>query len=170
MDSALLMVSAETECPQPSTKMHVKAIELRGLDEIIVVQNKVDLAMRVNGQIEENYEQIRGFLKKTKWNGCPVIPTSAYYGYNIDAVLESIVNVKIPKRSLKLPLRMTIVRSFDVNKPGTSFEKLQGGVIGGTISQGMLHLGMEIEILPGIIYANKKYKPIKTKVVSLRAE
>jgi translation initiation factor 2 subunit 3 len=28
---------------------------------------------------------------------------------------------------------MVIIRSFDVNKPGTDFENLQGGVVGGTI-------------------------------------
>lgn len=28
---------------------------------------------------------------------------------------------------------MIIIRSFDVNKPGTSIEELQGGVVGGSV-------------------------------------
>lgn len=143
MDSALLLISCEIECPQPSTKSHVKAIQLRKLDEIIVVQNKVDIvAMQKEGQVEENHEQIKKFLKDTPWCNDPIIPTSAYFGYNIDAILESIVNIKIPKRNLHLPPRMTIVRSFDINKPGTPLQNLAGGVIGGTLSQGILRIGM----------------------------
>ena len=67
---------------------------------------------------------------------------------------------------------MEIVRSFDVNKPGSSFELLVGGVVGGTISQGMLKVGDIVEILPGVITKiNKKtyYTPIKSRVVSLKS-
>jgi translation initiation factor 2 subunit 3 len=46
---------------------------------------------------------------------------------------------------------MMIIRSFDVNKPGEEIENMRGGVVGGTILEGVLRVGDEIEIRPGII-------------------
>jgi translation initiation factor 2 subunit 3 len=46
---------------------------------------------------------------------------------------------------------MMIIRSFDVNKPGEDIENMRGGVVGGTILEGVLRIGDEIEIRPGII-------------------
>jgi translation initiation factor 2 gamma subunit (eIF-2gamma) len=37
-------------------------------------------------------------------------------------------------------------RSFDVNKPGSEVEDLKGGVAGGSILQGVLKMGQEIEV------------------------
>jgi len=39
---------------------------------------------------------------------------------------------------------MIIIRSFDVNKPGCSIDELKGGVVGGSILEGVLSVGMEI--------------------------
>jgi translation initiation factor 2 subunit 3 len=44
-----------------------------------------------------------------------------------------------------------VIRSFDVNKPGEDAELLKGGVAGGTILKGVLKVGDEVEIRPGII-------------------
>jgi translation initiation factor 2 subunit 3 len=66
---------------------------------------------------------------------------------------------------------MLVVRSFDVNKPGTTFDKLVGGVVGGSIIQGKFSIGQEIKILPGIRVEDKgkvTYEPIYTKISSLR--
>ena len=46
---------------------------------------------------------------------------------------------------------LVIIRSFDVNKPGAEIEELKGGVAGGSILTGVLKLGDEIEIRPGIV-------------------
>jgi hypothetical protein len=37
-------------------------------------------------------------------------------------------------------------RSFDVNKPGSEVEELRGGVAGGSILQGVLKMGQEVEV------------------------
>ncbi|MFH1520831.1 MAG: translation initiation factor IF-2 subunit gamma, partial [Candidatus Micrarchaeota archaeon] len=55
-----------------------------------------------------------------------------------------------PKRSRDAKLRMYISRSFDINKPGTPIEKLKGGILGGSIISGELHVGDKIEIRPGL--------------------
>jgi translation initiation factor 2 subunit 3 len=68
---------------------------------------------------------------------------------------------------------MIIIRSFDVNKPGAGVEDLKGGVAGGSILNGVLKLGDEIEIRPGIVKPeNGKLtaRPIFSRVVSLFAE
>jgi len=69
---------------------------------------------------------------------------------------------------------MFIVRSFDVNRPGTSFQDLVGGVIGGSLIQGVLKVGDEVAILPGVktpVGGSKtayKYEPITTRIEEIR--
>ncbi|MCA9820528.1 MAG: translation initiation factor IF-2 subunit gamma, partial [Nitrosarchaeum sp.] len=60
------------------------------------------------------------------------------------------------------------LRSFDVNKPGTKLKNIKGGVIGGSLTQGIFKIGDEIEIKPGIVNEKKKeYEPLQTEIVSL---
>ena len=42
--------------------------------------------------------------------------------------------------------RLIVIRSFDVNKPGEEVDNLKGGVAGGSIIEGVLRLGQEIEV------------------------
>ena len=52
--------------------------------------------------------------------GAPIIPISAQLKYNIEAVCEYIVKkIPIPKRDFASPARLIVIRSFDVNKPGS---------------------------------------------------
>ena len=44
---------------------------------------------------------------------------------------------------------MYVARSFDVNRPGTRPRDLRGGVLGGSLLQGKITVGEEIEIRPG---------------------
>ena len=63
---------------------------------------------------------------------------------------------------------MHVLRSFDVNKPGTTIPDMKGGVIGGSLTQGELKIGDEIEIKPGILNEKRKnYESIHTEIVSL---
>ncbi len=60
-----------------------------------------------------------------------------------------------------------------MNKPGTEVDGLQGGVAGGSILRGVLKVGDEIEIRPGIIIKDAqgqaKCSPIFSRIVSLLA-
>lgn len=38
-----------------------------------------------------------------------------------------------------------------MNKPGTDIADLKGGVAGGSVTQGVLKIGDEIEVRPGIV-------------------
>lgn len=55
--------------------------------------------------------------------------------------------IPVPLRDFTSPPRMIVIRSFDVNKPGCEVDDLRGGVAGGSILQGVLTVGMEIEVL-----------------------
>jgi len=69
-------------------------------------------------------------------------------------------------------LRLCIIRSFDVNKPGVSPDELMGGVAGGTVLQGVIRVGQNVEIRPGILRKGENGRagsitPIISKVVSI---
>lgn len=166
MDGAILVIAANEKCPQPQTREHLKALELIGIKNVIIVQTKIDLVSEEEAL--KNYEQIKDFVKDTNLENSPVIPISSLQKINIDAVIEAIEKfIPTPKRDETKELRMLVARSFDINKPGTEPEKLVGGVLGGAVVQGKLKLGDEIEIRPGV-KIKEKYQPIFSKVVGLQ--
>jgi hypothetical protein len=69
---------------------------------------------------------------------------------------------------------MIIIRSFDVNHPGEEVGTLKGGVAGGSILQGVLRVGDEVEIRPG--HSRKaddgsfRCNPIFSRITTLKAE
>ncbi|MET1128685.1 MAG: translation initiation factor IF-2 subunit gamma [Thermoproteota archaeon] len=170
MDGALMVIAANERCPQPQTYEHMAALSIVGVRNIVVVQNKVDVVSKERAL--ENYREIVEFVKGTPAEGSPIIPVSALHKVNVDAVLMAIEHfIPTPKRDPAKPPLMYVVRSFDVNKPGTPIDKLRGGVIGGALIQGVLRVGDEIEISPGVRVEQKgkiRYEPIVTRVTSLR--
>eukprot|EP00003_Mantamonas_plastica_P021102 TRINITY_DN3409_c0_g1_i5.p1 TRINITY_DN3409_c0_g1~~TRINITY_DN3409_c0_g1_i5.p1 ORF type:complete len:495 (-),score=163.69 TRINITY_DN3409_c0_g1_i5:253-1737(-) len=173
MDAALLLVAGNESCPQPQTSEHLAAIEIMKLRDIIILQNKVDLVKEAAAH--EQHAQILKFVKGTVADGAPIIPISAIKRYNIDVICEMITKcVPIPTRDYMSPARLIVIRSFDVNRPGSEVDDLQGGVAGGSILQGVLKLDDEIEVRPGIVSKDSKGRvqcaPIRSKVMSLFAE
>lgn len=143
------------------------------LNHIIILQNKVDL-MREEGA-DAHYQSILKFIRGTVADGSPIVPISAQLKFNIDAVNEYLVTkIPVPMRDFTAAPRLIVIRSFDVNKPGAEIEDLKGGVAGGSILTGVLKLGDEIEIRPGIVSKDDngkiQCKPIYSRVVSLFAE
>ena len=167
MDGAIVVIAANEPVPQPQTKEHVQALRMIGVDKVVVAQNKVDLV--AYEQAIENEEKIRGFLESFGYGAAPLVPVSAQKHLNIDALLEAVEStIPTPQRDVSAKPFMHVLRSFDVNKPGTSIDKVRGGVIGGSLTQGSLQVGDEIEIRPGLYDQVKtKYVPVVTKVVSL---
>ncbi|MBS3070489.1 translation initiation factor IF-2 subunit gamma [Candidatus Micrarchaeota archaeon] len=173
MDGALFLIAANEECPQPQTIEHLMILEAAEIKNVVVVQNKVDLVSKEKGL--ENYKQIKEFLKGSTLENAPVIPLVANVGGNLDALIQAIEEIMpTPKRtSDEKPGKMVIARSFDVNNPGKETQKLAGGVLGGSVIEGVLRVGDEITILPGALRVKKDkehYQPLTTKIVSLYAE
>jgi len=148
MDGALLLVAANETVPQPQTREHLYALDIIGVRKVVVVQNKIDLL--TSEQAEQNYQEIVEFLKDSPVASAPVIPVSANHKVNIDALIGAIEEtIPTPVRDPKKPPLMYVARSFDINRPGTRPVELKGGVLGGSLIQGHLKVGEEIEIRPG---------------------
>ncbi|CAO4360975.1 Protein CBG03884 [Caenorhabditis briggsae] len=173
MDAAFLLVAGNEQCPQPQTSEHLAAVEIMQLKHLMILQNKVDIIKE--SQARENYEQIAGFVQGTVAENAPVIPISAQLKYNVDLVCEYLCKkIPVPVRDFKSPARLIIIRSFDVNKPGSEVENLKGGVAGGTLTKGILRVGQEIEVRPGIVSKTAtgqlQCRPIFSRIDSLFAE
>ncbi|MBX8631738.1 MAG: translation initiation factor IF-2 subunit gamma [Thermoplasmata archaeon] len=171
MDGALLIIAANEKCPQPQTKEHLMALNVIGVRNLIIVQNKIDIV--TEEQAIRSYEEITRFVRGTFAENAPIVPVSAHHRTNLDYLTWSIEKViPTPERDTSKPVRMYIARSFDVNVPGTPLDELRGGVIGGTISQGKLSIGDEIEISPGkrSESGNKvTWQPLYSTVVSIQS-
>ncbi|KAJ6172008.1 hypothetical protein N7470_001075 [Penicillium chermesinum] len=173
MDAALLLIAGNETCPQPQTSEHLAAIEIMKLEHIVILQNKVDL-MREDNALQ-HYQSILKFIRGTVADNSPIIPISAQLKYNIDAVCEALISrIPVPLRNFEASPHMMIIRSFDVNKPGAEIEELKGGVAGGSILNGVIKEGDEIEIRPGLVTkdesGNIQCRPIMSKIESLFAE
>lgn len=166
VDAAILVVAAN-EGIKPQTKEHLLALQTKGIDQIIIVQNKIDLISKE--QALKNYEEIKKLLEKYKIKA-DVIPISAKQNVNLDKLYEHIAKLKIPQKDQNSQPIFLVARSFDINKPGTKPSDLKGAVLGGTLKQGTLKVGDEIEIKPGMTAkeANQiKYIALKTKIRNL---
>ncbi|MDQ5842052.1 MAG: translation initiation factor IF-2 subunit gamma [Thermoproteota archaeon] len=167
IDGAILVMAANEKVPQPQTREHLLALSVLGIQQIVLVQNKADLA-----EYEEaldNYKQIRDFVNGSIAEKAPIIPVSAQHKLNIDALIEAIENtVKTPARIKNAEPVMHVLRSFDVNKPGSPIKEVKGGIIGGALVQGQFNIADEIEIRPGVLDEKRgKYDPISSEVSSL---
>ena len=165
MDGAILVISADEKCPLPQTREHLTTLELVGIKNMVIVQNKIDLV--TPERAKKNYEEIKEFVKDRVPANTPIIPVSAQQKINIEYLVEAIENfIPTPKRNLDVDPKMLVARSFDINKPGFTPDKLHGGVIGGSIVQGKFKVKQDIEIRPGIKVGDK-WKPITTEIVSM---
>jgi len=166
MDGAILMVAANEEVPQPQTREHLAALDIVGVENIVIVQNKIDLVDKE--QVQRNYEQIKEFTKGTVAEDAPVIPVSAQHEINIDAVLEALEEeIPTPERDLEANPKMLVARSFDINRPGQLPEDISGGVVGGSLVRGKLEPGDEIELKPGRRLDEQDWETVTTEVKSI---
>ncbi len=165
MDGALLVVAANEKCPQPQTAEHLKALDIVGIRNIVIVQNKIDLV--TEEQAMKSYDEIKTFVKDTVAEDAPIIPVSAMHGANLDLLIETIEKIiPMPERDAAKEAKFFVARSFDVNKPGTPIKELKGSVVGGSLVSGTLKVGDEIEIKPGV-KSDDKWAALETKIVDI---
>ncbi len=165
MNGACLLISADEICPQPQTREHLAALNIASIKNIIIIQNKIDAVSKE--QALENYNQIKEFVKGTIAQNAPIIPISAVFGANLNLVVrafEEIIPSPITQEDEEF--QFLVARSFDINRPGTQINDLNGGVIGGSVLKGKVQVGKEIEIRPGLRVKND-YQPLRTKIASI---
>lgn len=166
MDGALLLIAANEPCPQPQTQEHLMALQMSGIKNIIIVQNKIDLVTKE--EATKNYKQIKEFLKTTEYADAPIIPMSARYNVNTNLLIRAIEeHIPTPERDETLDPYLIVARSFDVNRPGSKPKDIVGGVLGGAMKQGIFKVGDNLEIRPGHVYEEKNrmvWKSYETEI------
>ncbi len=171
MDGAVLVVSASEPVPQAQTEEHLMALDIIGIDNIVIAQNKIDLVDRERAR--QNYEEIQEFVAGTVAEGAPIVPVSAQQGVNTDVLIEAVESeIPTPDRDPGTDPEMLVARSFDINRPGTTWEDLVGGVLGGSLVQGELAVGDNLELRPGRQVeegGQTEWRPVETTVRSLQA-
>jgi translation initiation factor 2 subunit 3 len=166
MDGAILVISANEPCPQPQTREHLTALDIVGIKNIVVVQNKIDIVSKEDAL--KSYREIKEFLKGSVAENAPIIPVSAQQRINMDVLVKVVEEtIPTPKRDPSKDPLVYVARTFDVNKPGTPVEKLRGGVVGGSLIRGQLKVGQEVEIRPGVKMKDK-FEPVTTRVTGLQ--
>lgn len=170
MDYTILVESVvNPQLPAPQTREHIYATKNTPIS--IVCMNKIDLVERQVA--EKNIDIFEAYLRSIGINN-DVIPISGTLKCNFDVLCENITQLKVPDRKLDSEVKMIVVRSFNVNLPGTIINNLKGGVIGGSILQGTLKIGDDLIIYPGYFGKGKtkkwSYSPLAVKVISIHSD
>ncbi len=170
MDGALLLVAATEKCPQPQTREHLAALEIAGIENIVIVQNKIDIVSR--DRALESFNEIKEFVNGTIAEDAPIIPVSAHHDVNLDMLISAIEEtIPTPDRTDEEGGLMYVARSFDINRPGSKPNELKGGIIGGSIVHGSFSIGDSIVIAPGrrVNQGNKTHwETLKTKINGIK--
>lgn len=165
-DGCIFVIAANEPCPQPQTREHLMVLDIAGIENVVIVQNKIDLVSKEKAK--EHYEEIKKFVRGTIAENAPVIPVSAQQRVNIHYLLQAIEeHIPTPKRDLEAEPKFYVARSFDVNKPGENVQNLKGGVLGGSVVRGKFEVGEKIDILPGI-QVNGKWKTLTTRIKNIQ--
>jgi selenocysteine-specific elongation factor len=139
VDLALLIVAAD-ESVMPQTKEHLAILDLLGVERGLVVITKKDLADADTLELVEL--EVEDVLKGTTLEGSPVVSVSATTGDGIPELLAAVdvaLDDSLRRRDLGRP-RLAIDRSFTISGFGT--------VVTGTLIDGTLAVGQEVEIVP----------------------
>ncbi|MDH7485153.1 MAG: selenocysteine-specific translation elongation factor [Anaerolineae bacterium] len=145
IDAALFVVAAD-EGVMPQTREHLAILDLMQVPAGVVALTKTDL-IREPEWLELVAEEVSDLLASTPLAGAPIVPVSARTGEGLPQLLQALEDVlqnAPPRRDLGRP-RLPIDRVFTVAGFGT--------VVTGTLSDGCLELGQEVEIVPGDLRA-----------------
>jgi selenocysteine-specific elongation factor len=139
IDLALLIVAAD-EGVMPQTKEHLGIIDLLDITKGIVVITKKDL---VDDELLSLVKlEVEDLIKSTSLAGSSVVAVSAAKGEGMTelvSVIDKVLASAEPRKDIGRP-RLMIDRAFTITGSGT--------VVTGTLVDGELEAGQEVEILP----------------------
>ncbi|MEQ8677835.1 MAG: selenocysteine-specific translation elongation factor [Aggregatilineales bacterium] len=140
IDAVLLIIAAD-EGVMPQTREHLAIIDLLGIQRGIIVLTKTDLIDDPDwlGLVELD---IREVVQNTALKDAPICPVSAYSGAGIPELIETLSEILAetpPRRDIGQP-RLPVDRVFSMSGFGT--------IVTGTLLDGLLRVGEEIELLP----------------------
>jgi selenocysteine-specific elongation factor len=140
IDIALLVIAAD-EGVMPQTREHVAILDLLGISNGVVALTKRDLVD--DDWLELVQADVEDFLSTTVLRDAPIVPCSATTRVGLDALIEVLQGLLEKERSRPNSgrPRLPIDRVFTVAGFGT--------VVTGTLIDGEMHLGQELEVQPG---------------------
>ena len=139
IDAALLVIAAD-EGVMPQTREHLAILDQLHVQRGIVALTKADL-------VDEEWlalvqDEVREYLSPTTLADAPILPVSAYTGQGLPELLEQLERMlgnEQERQDIARP-RLPIDRVFTMTGFGT--------VVTGTLLDGTLKVGQEVEILP----------------------
>jgi selenocysteine-specific elongation factor len=140
LDAALLAIAAD-EGPMPQTDEHLDILHLLGVERGIVVLTKLDTVDEEWLALVE--EEVRDRIKGTTLQHAAIVAVSARTGAGLDklkAEIDTLLDQTEPRPDKGQP-RLPIDRAFTIAGFGT--------VVTGTLIDGTLRVGQEVEIVPG---------------------
>jgi translation initiation factor 2 subunit 3 len=195
MDYAFVVIAGNEPVTPPRTQTleHIKALDCGGITGRTYILNKLDLLKEAKAR--ECYQNLATYLGQSSQSPT-IIPFSCVSGIsgisgvsgvsgisdssasNITYIINDLINNEALNRDKFLAkttgaVRMNIVRSYNINKPGSKLKNMQGAVIGGTLTRGILSVGDYIEIRPGVICMHagvKHIRPLYSVVTDLKSE
>ncbi len=146
IDAALLVIAAD-EGVMPQTKEHLAILDLLQIPAGLIVLTKIDLASDITPDGSSEWldlieTDIRAAVKDTVMQDAPILRVSAKTKTGLDKLIEALARLleeKPARMDLGRP-RLPIDRVFTMSGFGT--------VVTGTLSDGHLAIGEEVEILP----------------------
>ncbi len=175
MDGAIFVIAVDQPLSsKPQLIQHLEAIKLSNINKIIICLNKIDLVNK--NTLMNRKMELDLLLSKYDIEPYLIIPTSFNKNIGTNYLVNAIINLFNPDTYIKKSLDnavFKISRTFDINKPGTNWLELKGGVIGGSLVSGNLSVGDTIEILPGIVWKENnefKHQSIKTVITSIKTD
>jgi selenocysteine-specific elongation factor len=139
VDLALLIIAAD-EGVMPQTREHLAILDLLGIDTGLIVMTKKDLVDQ--DWLDLVTLDVQEVLEGTSLENAEVVAVSAETGEGLDefkATLDKLISGLPTHQSTGNP-RLPVDRSFTI----TGF----GAVVTGTLADGSLKSGQEVEILP----------------------
>ncbi len=140
IEAALFVIAAD-ESVMPQTREHLAILDLLKIPTGVIALTKVDLA-ESEEWIELVEAEVMEVVEGTALEDAPIVPVSAVTGQGLDRLrhtLDEVLNEAPPRVDRGRP-RLPVDRVFTVAGFGT--------VVTGTLSDGSLRLGQEVEILP----------------------
>jgi len=140
IDAALFVIAAD-EGVMPQTREHLAILDLLRIPGGVVALTKIDLIDDPDW-LELVQADVSEALQGTVLDGAPIIPVSARTGQGLaelTAALQEVLARTLPRPDRGRP-RLWIDRVFTIGGFGT--------VVTGTLVDGHLEVGQEVEILP----------------------
>lgn len=174
MNGAIVVIAVDdTINNKPQLLQHLAALKLKKINKIIICMNKIDLINKNLLLIRKR--ELDNLLKEYNIKPFIILPTCFNKNLGLNYLVKAIMQLFNPNEFINNDINpiFRISRSFDINKPGTDINNLNGGILGGSLITGKLKINDEIEIKPGIINKiNNEFicTSIKTKIISLKTE